>query len=60
MNLPRTRWIHVRDDGTEEDFLAEPESVPTLRVKVEFQNAQFVEESTETSLNKRALRPAAR
>lgn len=51
MNLPRTRWVHVLPDGTEQDFIAEPEGLPTLRVKVEQKNPRFVEESTETYFN---------
>src|SRR5262249_12876801 len=32
---PRVRWVHVRPDGTEQDFIAgAPENLPSLRVRV--------------------------
>jgi hypothetical protein len=50
-SLAKVRFVHVCEDGTERDYLAEPEGVPTLKVKVERVDARFVEESTETFFN---------
>ena len=49
--VPQVRWVHVDADGVEKDFPCEPDGVPCLCVKVEFQTSQFVEESTRTYLN---------
>ena len=44
--VPQVRWIHVRDDGTEQDFPCEPEGVPSICVKVNGQSSTWVDEET--------------
>lgn len=49
--VPRTRWVHVLPDGTEQNFLVEPSDVPTIFVQVEEENFSYVDESTRTYFN---------
>lgn len=44
--LPKTRWVHVRADGSEQVFLAPPPNLPHITVKVTHQTGAWVDEET--------------
>ena len=48
----RTRWVHVRPDGSEQDFDFEPSDEPTICVTAEYQtDPRWIDETTRTYFN---------
>jgi hypothetical protein len=48
VKLPKVRWIHVNDDGSELNYPFEPDNVPSPCVKITSQTSQWVDEETRT------------
>jgi hypothetical protein len=46
--LPKIRWVHFCDDGTEQNYPYEPDNFKTLCVKITSQTAHYVDEETRT------------